>query len=224
MPAITEMTPSRREAPLALEDAFADVLEAARAGAPWAFEHLYAELAPAVAGYLRVQQAREPEDLTSEVFLGVFRGLGSFEGSEQQFRSWVFTIAHRRLQDERRRVSRQPHLEVVGVEHGLPGGDAEREAVDALGEQWVVALCGRLSADQRTVLLLRVVADLTAEEVARITGKTEGAVRALQRRGLSALRRMIAREGMSPAVPSPRRRLGVPPPGRRPVPEPMADG
>lgn len=172
------------------------MLEAARAGAPWAFERLYAELAPAVAGYLRVQQAREPEDLTSEVFLGVFRGLGSFEGSEQQFRSWVFTIAHRRLQDERRRVSRQPHLEVVGVEHGLPGGDAEREAVDALGEQWVVALCGRLSADQRTVLLLRVVADLTAEEVARITGKTEGAVRALQRRGLDALRRMLAKEGV----------------------------
>ncbi len=61
-------------------------------------------------GYLRVQGAREPEDLTSEVFLGAFRGLSGFSGDEDQFRSWVFTIAHRRLTDERRRVSHRPQL------------------------------------------------------------------------------------------------------------------
>jgi RNA polymerase sigma-70 factor (ECF subfamily) len=60
----------------------------------------------------------------------------------------------------------------------------------------VQRLSARLSADQRTVLLLRIVADLTAEEVAQITGKTVGAVRALQRRGLDALRRLIAKEGV----------------------------
>src|SRR5690606_25950566 len=121
------------------------------------------DLAPAVAGYLRAQRAREPEDLTSEVFMGVFRGLDTFHGTEQQFRSWVFTIAHRRLQDERRRIARQPRVadvEVTAVEQGgggsLPGGDVEREALAALGEQWVIGLCARLSADQRTVLLLRV--------------------------------------------------------------------
>jgi RNA polymerase sigma-70 factor (ECF subfamily) len=70
---------------------------------PWAFERLYADLAPVVAGYLRVQGAAEPEDLTSEVFLGVFTGIDSFEDSETQFRSWVFTIAYSRLVDERRR-------------------------------------------------------------------------------------------------------------------------
>jgi RNA polymerase sigma factor (sigma-70 family) len=143
-----------------------------------------------------VQRAYEPEDLTSEVFLGVFRGLGGFDGSEQQFRSWVFMIAHRRLQDERRRAARRPALAAMDPELSLPGGDAEREALDALGEQWVQRLAGRLSADQRTVLLLRIVADLTAEEVAQITGKSVGAVRALQRRGLDALRRLIAREGV----------------------------
>jgi RNA polymerase sigma-70 factor (ECF subfamily) len=149
-----------------------------------------------VAGYLRGQRALEPEDLTSEVFLGVFRGLDTFQGTEQQFRSWVFTIAHRRLQDERRRAARRPPLATVDPAMNLPGGDAEREALDALGEQWVQRLSERLSADQRTVLLLRIVADLTAEEVAQITGKTVGAVRALQRRGLDALRRMIAKEGV----------------------------
>jgi RNA polymerase sigma-70 factor (ECF subfamily) len=154
-----------------------------------------------------VQRAAEPEDLTSEVFLGVFRGLGSFQGGEQQFRSWVFTIAHRRLQDERRRLARRPPLATMDPAVSLPGGDAEREALDALGEQWVWQLTARLSADQRTVLLLRVVGDLTAEEVARVTGRTEGAVRALQRRGLEALRRMIANERTGPAV-LPRRNGG----------------
>jgi RNA polymerase sigma-70 factor (ECF subfamily) len=170
-------------------------LAEARRGTPRAFERLYADLAPMVAGYLRVQRASEPEDLTSEVFIGVFRGLGTFEGSEQQFRSWVFTIAHRRLTDERRRLARAPQFADVDVESGR-AGDVEREALESLGEQWVVGLCSRLSPDQRTVLLLRVVADLTLDEVARITRKTPGAVKALQRRALDSLRRMLAREGV----------------------------
>lgn len=170
------------------------MLDAARTGAPWAFERLYAEVSPTVAGYLRAQRAMEPEDLTSEVFLGVFRGLAGFEGSEQQFRSWVFTIAHRRLQDERRQAARRPHLGAVDPE--TPGGDVEREALDKLGAQWVWQISAGLSADQRTVLLLRTIADLTAEQVAQITGKTEGAVRALQRRALGALRRKFSREGV----------------------------
>ncbi|QSB16111.1 sigma-70 family RNA polymerase sigma factor [Natronosporangium hydrolyticum] len=170
-------------------------MAAAQGGAPRAFERLYADLAPVVAGYLRVQRAVEPEDLTSEVFFGVFRGLASFQGHEAQFRSWVFTIAHRRLLDERRRLARTPP-QAGSVEADPPAGDVEREALESLGEQWVVGLCSRLSADQRTVLLLRVIGDLTIEEVARITGKSPGAVKALQRRALDALRRKLAKEGV----------------------------
>jgi RNA polymerase sigma factor (sigma-70 family) len=178
------------------EHDFGQILQAARAGAPWAFARLYADLSPAVAGYLRAQRAAEPEDLTSEVFLGVFRGLSSFEGSEAQFRSWVFTIAHRRLQDERRRAARRPHFTPVDGETYLHGGDVEQEALDSLGDEWVLRVSEDLSADQRTVLLLRTVADLSAEEVAQITGKTAGAVRALQRRALESLRRKLARKGV----------------------------
>lgn len=143
-----------------------------------------------------MQRASEPEDLVSEVFLGVFRGIGSFRGTEPQFRSWVFTIAHRRLLDERRRAARRPHLEPVRAELSAPGGDVEREAFDSLGEQWVIRVCAQLSTDQCTVLLLRVVADLSVAEVARVTGKTAGAVKALQRRALEVLRRRLAREGV----------------------------
>jgi RNA polymerase sigma-70 factor (ECF subfamily) len=109
----------------------------------------------------------------------------------------VFTIAHRRLQDERRRLARQPQLTSVDPDVMMPAGDVEREALEVLGEQWVIGLCARLSTDQRTVLLLRVVADLTAEETARVTGKSVGAVKALQRRALHSLRRKLTREGVS---------------------------
>ena len=126
----------------------------------------------------------------------MFRGLSDFEGSEQQFRSWVFTIAHRRLQDERRRVARRPHLAAMTGDVVVPGGDVEQEALELLGHDWVMRVSEQLSADQRTVLLLRTVADLTAEEVAKITGKTVGAVRALQRRALEAIRKKLAREGV----------------------------
>lgn len=186
------------EAQLSIGEEFDDVLSAARTGAPWAFERLYGDLAPAVVGYARLQGSAEPEDLGSEVFLGVFAGLSSFQGSEQQFRSWVFTIAYRRLIDERRRLSRRQSTPTADTELlDQPGGDAERDALDVLGRRRVHELCAQLSGDQREVLLLRIMADLTVEQVAGIVGKSSGAVKALQRRGLTALRKRMSREGVS---------------------------
>ncbi len=85
-------------------------------------------------------------------------------------------------------------MEPVRVELSTPGGDVEREAIDSLGQQWVVSVCAQLSTDQRTVLLLRVITDLSITEVARATGKTVGAVKALQRRAIEVLRRRLVRE------------------------------
>src|SRR3954454_23132420 len=90
--------------------AFEAVLARARDGAPSAWDQLFRQFAPAVAGYLRLRGAAEPDDLTSEVFIAVFRNLASFTGTEANFRSWIFVIAHRRLQDERRRRTRRPAL------------------------------------------------------------------------------------------------------------------
>ncbi|HEY3019439.1 MAG TPA: sigma factor, partial [Solirubrobacteraceae bacterium] len=89
-------------------ESFDNVLQAARAGAEWAWERLYGALAPKVAGYLRANGAADPEDLTGEVFLQVVRGLERFSGDEHAFGAWVFTIAHRRLVDDLRRRSRRP--------------------------------------------------------------------------------------------------------------------
>jgi RNA polymerase sigma-70 factor (ECF subfamily) len=74
---------------------------------------------------------------------------------------------------------------------------AEDEALDRLGGDEVQALLGALTSDQRDVLLLRIVADLSLEETATVVGKRVGAVKALQRRGLEALRREIHAQGVS---------------------------
>lgn len=177
---------------------FETTLAAAKVRAGWALTRIYSELAPAVSGYLRLRGAGEPDDVASEVFLGVFRNLHSFSGGEEQFRSWVFTIAHRRLLDERRRMGRTPRPEPLpDVLPAVQGGDVGIDALGELGADWVRDVLGRLSRDQRAVLLLRVVADLSVEEVARILGKRPGAVRALQHRGVKTLRRQLERERLS---------------------------
>lgn len=169
--------------------AFDDVLAAAQAGAGWAFEVLYRDLSPVVTGYLRLHGAAEPDDLASETFLGVFTGLAGFRGDEDALRSWVFTIAHRRLIDDWRKRSRRPQLTDDDSDLTLlPGGDAEDDALVRVGTEDVHRMCAGLPDDQRSVLLLRVLADLTVEQVAGVMGRSVGSVKALQRRGLRTLR------------------------------------
>ena len=175
------------------------MLRAAQSGAPWALERIYQAFSGPVLGYLRLQGAADPEDLTNEVFLGVLRRIPSFDGDEDDFRSWVFTIAHSRLIDERRRDSRRPQIAHDGHElvNDRAGGDAERDALERLSSQRVQALCEQLVADQRDVLLLRLMAGLTVESIAEALGKSEGAVKALQRRGLANLRKILERDPVS---------------------------
>jgi RNA polymerase sigma factor (sigma-70 family) len=176
---------------------FDTVIAGARAGSPRAFERIFTALAPVVEGYLRLQGAAEPDDLTSEVFVAVLRNLGTFEGDEPGFRSWVFTIAHRRLLDERRRAVRRPAPVPLAEAPERPAPDDVEDTVErALGTAQVRALCERLSADQRDVLLMRLLGRLTVDEVAVALGKTPGAVKALQRRGFLAISRLIEREGV----------------------------
>lgn len=176
---------------------FDQVLWAAKADAGWALARLYDSLAPAVVGYLRRRRVRDPEDLTSEVFLAAFSRLRSFEGDEAQFRSFVFTIAYRRVVDDKRSQARAVTTEpletaVAGENQGGHSEAAEDDALRSLGTELVEALLDGLPPDQRDVLALRVVADLTVEQVAGALGKQPGAVKALQRRALANLRRQLS--------------------------------
>lgn len=179
---------------MALGDRYETLLSAAREGADWAWAEIYHDLSPVVLGYVRGQRSESPEDVTSEVFLQVVRDLHRFNGDESSFRSWVFTIAHNRLIDARRKAARRP-AEATPVEEldaHLAPDEAEPSALDNLTTAELRLLFDALSPDQRAVLLLRIVSGLTIPEIAAIVGKRVGAVKALQRRGLASLRTELA--------------------------------
>lgn len=174
-----------------------DVLPAAQAGEAWALRVVYDALSPSVLGYLRTRGAAEPEDLTSEVFLTVFPKLPALSGGADGLRTFTFSVAHARLVDDlRRRSRREPTTAYEPDRDGRTSASSEDEALVSLQTQRVRRLLDTLVPDQRDVLTLRVLGDLTVEQVAAALGKSTGAVKQLQRRGLIALRRELEREGV----------------------------
>ncbi len=174
---------------------FERVLARAREGDELAWSVVYDDLAGPLLGYLRGRGAPEPEDQLGEVFLQVARDLATFGGDESGFRSWVFTIAHRRMLDASRSRRRRPTTplppdELRPLAETLTGpADAIDEAVARIADhQQLTGLLAHLSEDQREVLLLRFAADLDTATVGEVTGRSANAVAAITRRGLAALR------------------------------------
>jgi RNA polymerase sigma factor (sigma-70 family) len=148
---------------------------------------VYERLAPAVLGYFRSHRMRDPEDLTGDVFAAVTERLPGFRGDEAALRRWVFTIAHHRRVDEIRRSTRRPE-DLTATPEVPPARDP-----DPFDPELVRALA-TLTPDQRDVVVLRFVADLSLSAVAAITGRRTGAVKMLQSRGLEALAAHLATE------------------------------
>jgi RNA polymerase sigma factor (sigma-70 family) len=176
-------------------ESFDRVLDAARAGQGWAWEAIYRDLSPAVLGYLRARRVPEPDDVGADVFLHVVRDLRRFGGGESEFRAWVLAIAHNRLVDQRRSLKRRPVdiLPVEEIERGEVGGNVEDDALAEISQKRVRKLLARLSDDQQSVILLRILGDLSIAQVAAVLGRTPGAVKALQRRGLARLKRELSK-------------------------------
>lgn len=158
---------------------------------------VYRHLAPAVLGYLRTQRVPDAEDTLGEVFLHVARDLHRFTGDDDALRRWVFTIAHNRAMDAHRKAARhRSTLEAELIDAGAGRGD-ERTATPPPADPFdpvLVDALATLSADQREVVVLRFVADLPLEAVAKVTGRKVGAVKALQHRALENLRRAVSSE------------------------------
>src|SRR3954451_18713872 len=146
-----------------------EVVDAARVGEAWAIAEIYRALAPAVIGYLRGAGVRDPENGAGDVFEGVVRGLGRFAGDGAALRTWVFAIAHRRLVDDRRRARRRPECDAIddNVVIFAPRDDFEPvlDAVIAVPVRYALA---RLTPDQRSVVVLRVAAQLSLAETAKV--------------------------------------------------------
>jgi|SRR5579863_10556867 RNA polymerase sigma-70 factor (ECF subfamily) len=180
-----------------LGERFFSVLDAARAGDEWAFAQLYRDLNAPLLRYFAAQAPLQAEDLASETWLGAARGLGSFDGDEAAFRAWLFTIAHRRLVQHWRSVGRNPAMPVVPgtFDHILSEADTEREAMESMDPMTASrAIAAALPRDQAQVVLLRILAGLSVEQVATILGKRPGTVRVLQHRALRRLADVFSRE------------------------------
>jgi RNA polymerase sigma-70 factor (ECF subfamily) len=175
-----------------------NLVAAARRGESWALTEVWQRYSPAVVGYLRGKGAAEPEDLASEVFLQVFAKIGTFRGDEAGLRRFVFSVAHGRYVDAvRRQVRRGVDAEFDPATHGGTAPSAEASVMNELARERVESLIEALAPDQRDVLLLRIVADLSLEQTADVLGKSIGAVKSLQHRGLAALRPILG-EAVSP--------------------------
>lgn len=185
--------------------AFDDLLDRARSGDESAFAAIYRDLQPRLLRYLLVQAPDRAEDVAADTWYDVARALDQFDGGEAGFRSWVFTIARRRLVDGIRRDARRP-LRLVDDDFELErlAGQAAASAVSAGGTddagasaeqeeatRRAIALVRTLPPDQAEVVLLRVVAGLEPAEVAELLGKSVGSVRVLAHRGLRRLARTL---------------------------------
>lgn len=169
---------------------FRETLRSARAGADRAWRDLYLQHASPVLGYLRSQRAPSPEDLLGEVWLQAVRDLHRFDGDERGFRAWLLSIAHNRLLDARRSISRRP------IESGAEASDTivdEQAVPDAqlLAEEELAELLDGMPERQRSLLYLRFVLDLPQAEVAKVMGMSTPAVKMLQGRSLRALERRV---------------------------------
>jgi RNA polymerase sigma-70 factor (ECF subfamily) len=141
--------------------------------------------------YFRVEDQQTAEDITSQVFLKAWENLGRFQIGGTPFLAWLYTIAHNAVIDHYRtrkvtaaledvRLSDPGHAETVenGIDFAVEMGSIKNALLT-------------LTDDQRQVLLLKFIDEMSNEEIARHLGKREGAIRALQMRGLKALAKRL---------------------------------
>lgn len=176
-----------------------EALEAARRAEDWAIACLFRSMQPQLLRYLTRRAPSMAEDLASEPWLAVAQNLAQFEGSISEFRALLFTIARRRVVDHYRKQGRRPKLTTLyDVAERPDPDDAAEIAVGQLSAQQAVdALVKTLPPDQAEAVLLRVVADLSVEQVARVMDRSPGAVRVLQHRALRRLAKHFHREDVT---------------------------
>lgn len=164
---------------------FDQLVEEAVRGSDSAFTLLWRNFQPRMVRYLAMF-TNEPEDLCSEVWIKIATSIRSFQGDSQAFKGWIYTIARNAATDLARKKARS-------------GTSVELDESDWIGENStmveVMDLVKRLPKEYAEVIMLRVVADLDASEVAEIVGKTQGNVRVLTHRGLKQLNEMLTKGG-----------------------------
>jgi RNA polymerase sigma-70 factor (ECF subfamily) len=183
---------------------FGAVLAGAQVGDEAAFARLWHDGQPALLRYLRVIAPDVAEDIAAETWAHVVRSLAKFRGDEQNWRSWLFTTARRRVIDQTRQVMRRPTTSLDALPdlaptegRGLHSPDAADLALENLATQDALAIIRRLPPLQAEVIVLRVVAGLGTDEVAQLLGRSPGAIRVAAHRGLQRLACLLAETGVT---------------------------
>ena len=164
----------------------------AREGEPAAWEALYRHLYPRLLAYAERRLDREAaRDAVSEAMARAIGKIGRFTWERGGFEAWLFSILRHVVVDAQR----------VAVRRGVTGAEPDEAASSAPGpldcllgaeaSTAVRAAFERLCAFDQELLELRVVAGLSADEVATVVGKRPGAVRMAQARALDRLRALL---------------------------------
>ncbi|MEE8601903.1 RNA polymerase sigma factor [Euzebya tangerina] len=182
-----------------------EVAARVREGDPDAVGEVYVHLADRLLGYLiaRVRDRATAEDLVEATFIELLRKGHTITGGAAAIKVWLFRAAYFNALDHMRKVKRRAEE----MTNDFAGFDVEEEAegpdeiaIRRERRRIVRAAMAHLSDDQRAVLEMRYVAELSAPETAAILGKTEGAVRSLQHRGERALGRMLEGSASAPEL------------------------
>jgi RNA polymerase sigma-70 factor (ECF subfamily) len=171
------------------QDPLDEALDQARLGEELGVVVLFRAFNPSLVRYLRHQLPGLEEDLAADAWEAGASLLPRFEGDAQAFRALLFTIARRRTIDHYRKSGRSPMVvELAEVHEPADGTDLETGVIaDLSAQEAIEALVKGLSKTQAEVLLLRVVGDLSVDEVATILELSPGSVRVIQHRALQRL-------------------------------------
>ena len=169
-------------------DVTSELLDAARSGDPDAFRAIWVALSPGVRRFLHLLNPAEADDLASETWLAVARGIRSYRGDASGLASWVYRIARNRHHDLLRAQRRRPQHAVADPDdHAPPHPDPADLVAAADADTAAVAAVRRLPPGQAEAVLLRVVVGLSVDEAAQVLGRRPGTVRVLTHRGLRRL-------------------------------------
>jgi RNA polymerase sigma-70 factor (ECF subfamily) len=168
-----------------------DLTARAKQADPQAFAQIYERYAPAIYRYIyfRIGEHAQAEDLCADVFLAMLEDMGRYEERGRPISAWLYSIAHARTVDLVRRRQRHPQQPLeswLGACEGIEGLVA-----DTLQHQELRQALTTLTPQQRQVLILRFVHQLSIQEAARQIGRSQHAVKSLQHRALHALSRHL---------------------------------
>jgi RNA polymerase sigma-70 factor (ECF subfamily) len=142
--------------------------------------------------YSHVGDRGASEDIASTVFMKALESVDRYQERGVPMQAWLFKIAHNLIVDHWRKRTKRPTepIDLVEVEDRADPPEQATEKKDEI-ERVVRAMSG-LTEDQREVLKLRFLGELTSGEVAKLIGKRDGAVREMQRAALEKLRGILA--------------------------------